>query len=44
MKGMKIKQNSVPFQKDLENRLSIRKHVSREKKHYPILDLVLNVL
>ena len=43
MKGIKIKQSSVNFQ--IENSLSIQKPVSREKKqHYPILDLVLNVL
>ena len=44
MKRVKIKQNSVNFQ--IENRLSIRKPVSRKKKktHYPTLDLVLNAL
>ena len=40
MNGMSFGQNSVNFQ----NRLSIRKPVSRKKQHYPILDLVLNVL
>ena len=30
MKGMKVKQNSVTFK--MENRLSIRKPVSRKKK------------
>ena len=42
MKEMKIKQNSENFK--IENRLSIRKPVSRKNPHYPILDLVLNVL
>ena len=41
---MKIKQNPVNFK--IENTLSIRKPVSRKKTttHYPILDLVLNVV
>ena len=40
MKEMKIKRNSV-FK--IGNRLSIRRHVSRKKQHYPIYDLFLIV-